>query len=282
MMRLWKGSLVALLLTMLVAALPAAADAPALTALADFRTDGMPIAGPFEVSQVLARFPPGACTPLHTHAGQVVITVLTGAQVRTGAGPESGTYTAGQSWVETPGPAHRACNTGTVDSTSIATYLLPKGAAISTPLPGQAPVPGPVTLAQSRVDGVPIAAPFDVVQNMFEFAPGACTGVHTHAGQVVVTVVDGTVTATSPAGTKAYTAGQSFAETAASPAHEACDAAGVSATIMVAYLLPKGAAIADPVAQPAASSSSAASAPPAPPRTGGGGEAAYIRRLGDG
>lgn len=281
-MRLWKGSLIALLLTMLVAALPATADAPALTALAQFRTDGIPIAGPFEVSQVLARFPPGACTPLHTHAGQVAITVLTGAQVRTGAGPESGTYTAGQSWVETPGTTHQACNTGTVDSTSIATYLLPKGAAISTPLPGQAQAPSPVTLAQSRVDGVPIAAPFDLVQNMLQFAPGACTGLHTHVGQVVVTVVDGTVTATSPAGTRIYPAGQSFVETATSPAHEACDAAGADATIMVAYLLPKGAAIADPVAQPAPSSSPAAGVPPAPPRTGGGGESSYIRRLGDG
>ncbi len=281
-MRRWNGSLVALLLAMLIATGPAAADdAPALTALVQFRTEGMPITGPFEVSQVLARFPPGVCTPMHTNAGQVVITVLTGVQARIGVGPGSDPYTAGQSWVEMPGRTYQACNTGTVDSTSLATYLLPKGGAISTPLPGQTQAPGPLTLAQSRVDGLPITGPFDVVQNLLQFAPGACTGVHTHAGQVVVTVVDGTITARNPEGTQAYSAGQSFVEAATSPAHEACATASTNATIMVAYLLPKGSPIADPsVAAP--SSSPAASAPPAPPRTGGGGEAAYIRRLGDG
>lgn len=185
---------------------------------------------------------------MDTHAGQVVITVLTGAQVRRGVGPGSDPYTAGQSWVELPGRSYQACNTGTVDSTALATYLLPKGGTISAPLPGQAQVPGPVTLAQSRVDGLPITGPFDVVQNLLQFAPGACTGLHTHAGQVVVTVVDGMVTATNPEGTQAYTAGQSFVETATSPAHEACDTASTNATIMVAYLLPPGAPIADPAA----------------------------------
>jgi len=280
-MRLWKGFLVALL-TLLVAAVPAAADdAPTLTALAQFRTEGIPITGSFEVAQILARFPPGVCTPMHTNAGQVVITVLTGTQVHSGGGAGGDTYTAGQSWVETPGSTHQACNTGTEDSTSLATYLLPKGAAISTPLPEGASAPGPVTLAQSHVDGLPLPAPFDVAQNLLQFAPGACTGLHTHAGQVVVTVVDGTITAMDPEGTQAYSAGQSFVEAATSPPYEACDAASTNATIMVAYLLPKGSPIADPsVAAP--SSSPAASAPPAPPRTGGGGEAAYIRRLGDG
>lgn len=60
-MRRWNGSLLALVLAMLITTGPTAADdAPALTALAQFRTEGMPLTGPFEVAQVLARFPPAS------------------------------------------------------------------------------------------------------------------------------------------------------------------------------------------------------------------------------
>jgi len=260
--------LMAGILTLVVPLTASASDPPGPVTRVQFRTDGIPISSPFEVSQVLARFAPGVCTPLHTHSGQVVITVLTGAQVRTGTGPESGTYTAGQSWVETPGPTHQACNTGTVDSTSMATYFLPKGDPLSHPLPGQQQAPGPVTLAQSRADGLPITGSFDVVQALQDFAPGACNPVHTHAGQVIITVLDGVQVRTGEgSGGGTYTAGQSWVETPG-PAHQSCNTGAVNATAMAVFLLPKGAPLSTPVMAPAASSTS--------------NSAFFIRRLGDG
>jgi len=257
------------MLTLIVPLTASASDPPSPITLVQFRTEGIPIASPFEVSQVLAQFPPGACTPLHTHSGQVVITVLTGAQVRTGTGPESGTYTAGQSWVETPGPTHQACNTGTVESTSMATYFLPKGDPLSHPLPGQQPSsPGPVTLAQSRADGLPITGPFDVVQVKQEFPPGACNPVHTHAGQVIITVLDGVqVRAGQGMGSGTYTAGHDWVETPG-PKHQSCNPASVKATTMAVFLLPRGAPLSTPVMLLSMSSTPSSSF--------------FIRRLGDG
>lgn len=119
-----------------------AADPPAPVIVAQYRTEGIPVDGPFEVFQGLFQFAPTACIPVHTHSGQVVVTVLTGAVERIGAGPESGTYTAGQSWVETAAsPPHQACNNGTAEATAMATYLLPKGAPLSNPVAQPAAVP---------------------------------------------------------------------------------------------------------------------------------------------
>jgi hypothetical protein len=130
------------LLTLIMPLAARAADPPSPTTVASFRTEGIPVAGPFEIYQSYAQFVPTACIPVHTHSGQVVVTVLTGALDRIGAGPESGTYTAGKSWVESAAsPPHQACNNGPVEATAMATYLLPKGAPISNPVTQTAAAP---------------------------------------------------------------------------------------------------------------------------------------------
>jgi quercetin dioxygenase-like cupin family protein len=271
------------LLTLLTPLTARAADPPSPVTLASFRTEGIPVDGPFEVYQNYSRSVPTACLPVHTHSGQVVITVLTGALDRIGAGAQSGTYTAGQSWVESAAsPPHQACNNGAVEATAMATYLLPKGAPISNPVPGQqSTVPVPTIVAQFRTEGIPVAGPFEVYQSYSQFVPTACLPVHTHSGQVVVTVLTGAldrIGAGAQSGT--YTAGQSWVESAASPPHQACNNGPVEATAMATYLLPKGAPISNPVTQTAAGPS--AGSTPSAPQMDGGGEAGFIRRLGDG
>jgi hypothetical protein len=123
------------LLTLITPFTARAADPPSPVIVAQYRTEGIPVGGPFDVYQNYARFVPTACIPVHTHSGQVVVTVLTGALDRIGAGAQSGTYTAGQSWVESAASLpHQACNNGSVEATAMATYLLPKGAPISNPV----------------------------------------------------------------------------------------------------------------------------------------------------
>ena len=58
---------------------------------------------------------------------------------------------------------------------------------------GQAP-PGPTTRHSIRVDGLPVAAPADVLAFIVEFPPGAETPPHTHPGLVVATTLEGEAT----------------------------------------------------------------------------------------
>ncbi len=41
-----------------------------------FRTEGLPLSGPFDVVQQLLHYAPGGATPRHIHPGLVVLTVI--------------------------------------------------------------------------------------------------------------------------------------------------------------------------------------------------------------
>ena len=105
---------------------------PAPTALHLYRTDAVIPAGPYEVAQAVLDFAPGAQTPLHTHPGQVVTTVLEGEQTVRMQGTER-VYRAGESFVEPPNVPAQAIATAGGRTTVLVTYLLPQGAALSTP-----------------------------------------------------------------------------------------------------------------------------------------------------
>ena len=103
------------------------------TTLYLFRTDAFFPRDPYEVAQSVLDFAPGAQTPAHTHPGQVFVTVLEGAITFRTGGAEK-TYQVGESFVEQPEVAVQARNAGAVKATVLATYLLPKGAPLSTPV----------------------------------------------------------------------------------------------------------------------------------------------------
>jgi hypothetical protein len=90
---------------------------------------------PYEVAQAVLDFAPGARTPPQTHAGQVFVTVLDGTITFRTQGTEK-TYQAGESFIEQPGVIGQATNSGSANATVLATYLLPKGAPLSSRAPG--------------------------------------------------------------------------------------------------------------------------------------------------
>jgi quercetin dioxygenase-like cupin family protein len=82
-----------------------------------------------------------------------------------------------------------------------------------------------------------MTAPFDVVQALLEFAPGAATPYHTHPGIVVSTVVAGELTFNLEGVDKIYKAGESFVELP-DRVGQARNAGRAPARVMATYLLP--------------------------------------------
>jgi quercetin dioxygenase-like cupin family protein len=86
----------------------------------------------FETINLVLDFAPGAWTPLHTHGGQGIVTVLEGELVHRPEGGEERRLRAGESFLETPGHAHIAGNAGDTTARVLFTALLPKGAPLTT------------------------------------------------------------------------------------------------------------------------------------------------------
>jgi LPXTG-motif cell wall-anchored protein len=230
-----------------------------------FRTAGLPQAARFNITQNILNFEPGAATAFHTHPGQVLVTLLEGENTFTKNGVEK-VYQAGDSFVELPGEVVQARNAGTSRMSVMATYLMPWEAPLSRPeLADKTPLPRPFVSYQFKTDVSPMTEPFDVVQQVLDFAPGAATPVHTHPGIVVVTVVAGELTFQLNGTDTVYKAGESFVEVPGQVV-QARNAGAVQTSVMVSYLIPKDAPLstvhhADPV-------------PAALPTTGGAAEGA--------
>jgi LPXTG-motif cell wall-anchored protein len=224
-----------------------------------FRTAGQPQSTRFQLVQSLLHFEPSAATPFHRHPGQVLVTVLEGENTFTLTGTEK-VYKAGESFVELPGELNQARNAGTSRMSVMATYLLPWEAPLSRPEPADTtPQPRPFVSYQFKTDIEPMTAPFDVVQAILDFAPGAATPYHTHPGIVVVTVVAGDITFNLEGVDKVYKAGESFVELP-NQVGQARNAGAAPARVMASYLLAQGAPLSTPHAAPMA--------PAALPRTG--------------
>lgn len=219
-----------------------------------FRTEGLPRPNAFNVVHNLTYFDPGSSTPFHTHAGQVVVSVLDGQMTRRSHDGAETVYKAGESWVEHPNEVHRAFNAGASRSPLMVTYLLPKDAPLSQPIPGDTtPPPRPFVTYQFKTDVQPMTAPFDVVQATLDFAPGAATPYHTHPGIVMVTVVDGELTFNLEGVDHVYKTGESFVEVA-NQVSQARNAGSVPARVIASYLIPQGAPLSTPHTGPAAAS----------------------------
>lgn len=76
-------------------------------------------------------FPAGAGNPNHKHGGHVLVTVLSGEMTLREKGTEK-IVKAGESWTENPGNVHAVVNAGTATARVVASFLIPKGAEITT------------------------------------------------------------------------------------------------------------------------------------------------------
>jgi quercetin dioxygenase-like cupin family protein len=96
-----------------------------------FKTDVQPMTEPYDVAQLVQDFAPGAATPLHTHPGIVVVTVLSGAITFNVNGGDT-VYKEGESFVELPNQVVQTRNAGSVPARMMASFLIPPGAPLST------------------------------------------------------------------------------------------------------------------------------------------------------
>ncbi|MBV8602381.1 MAG: cupin domain-containing protein [Candidatus Eremiobacteraeota bacterium] len=97
-------------------------------------TEKMPItvtAGDYELVNQVLDFPPGSGVPSHTHGGPVALTVLSG-ELTVVDGTGTHILKAGQSGTEKGGYTHSAYNKGTVPVRVAVSYLIPKGAPMTT------------------------------------------------------------------------------------------------------------------------------------------------------
>jgi quercetin dioxygenase-like cupin family protein len=210
-----------------------------------FRTAGQPQPARFNLVHNLLHFDPGAATPFHQHPGQVLVTVLEGENTFNLNGVEK-IYKAGDSFVELPGEVNQARNAGTTRMSVMGTSLLPWEASLSRPEPGdKTPLPRPFTSYQFKTDVQPMTEPFDVVQLVQDFEPGAATPYHTHPGLVVVTVVAGELTFWVNGAETVYKAGESFVELPDQVA-QARNAGTAPTRVMASLLIPPGAPLSIP------------------------------------
>src|SRR6478736_6125343 len=98
----------------------------------------MPLAdagGDASLLGIVINFAPGQGFPVHTHGGPLVVQVLEGA-ITLRENDMVMVYKAGESWTEMPGHQHAAVNEGTTNARVWVSALLPKGAELTTVVPG--------------------------------------------------------------------------------------------------------------------------------------------------
>ena len=88
----------------------------------------------YEAVLVAVEIPVGGREGRHTHPGTAMIHVLEGAITLDYEGKPTVTYKAGESFFVDAGKVHEGINKGTVPSKAIATFVIPKGQPVTTPV----------------------------------------------------------------------------------------------------------------------------------------------------
>ena len=93
----------------------------------------------FDLVQIVLDFIPGAFTARHLHGGDAVATVLSGELTRRvfGETETETVYRAGDTFKVNANEAHEEGNAGTALTSVVVTYMLPKGATLTAPVPVQ-------------------------------------------------------------------------------------------------------------------------------------------------
>jgi LPXTG-motif cell wall-anchored protein len=232
------------LLTVVGLLLPAGAvfgqSAPEVQVISSKRFEALEAPGPIDVVQLVLDFRPGAGVPTHTHGGPVFVTVLEGAITLVGEQGEE-TFQAGQTLIELPTQSFSARNPTDGSTRLFATYVLPRGATLTT-VAERAVVPalGPTTVAETwfTIDNPP--ARFDLVQLLLDLPPGAWTPPHSHGGPAVVSVLEGQVTGREPGLERRFGPGEGWTEHADDP-HTTGNDGAARASVATTILLPTGA-----------------------------------------
>jgi quercetin dioxygenase-like cupin family protein len=212
---------------------------PAPTVLYQVSVPNPTISDSFDEIVQIFEFAPGSWTAMHSHGGPGLVTVVSG-EVTERIGPSEKVFKTGQSWTDGAGTAHQVGNTSGSRAVTVATLLISKGAAVTTPVTG---IAAPSLLAVNKYQGKlaqpVVSGAFNLVRTGFEFAPGAWTALHKHSGTALMIVVDGEVTVRDQGAEKVYTAGQTWVELAGS-AYLAGNRGQSAAHVVSNDLVPEG------------------------------------------
>jgi quercetin dioxygenase-like cupin family protein len=120
---------------------------------------GLTMQGEFELVNLILEFAPGAGTPLHTHGGPGIVTVLEGEMVFAPEGKPEIAAKPGESYLDLPGTSHTAVNKSAARAVVSYSVLLPKGGTLTTVVAASAP-----TQPQAQAPaGQPAAMPVEHV-----------------------------------------------------------------------------------------------------------------------
>ncbi len=201
----------------------------------------------FDEILVYAEVAPGSATPPHIHGGNQYVTGLQGVLTRRVFSPVTSLkqHPAGDTWSENTGEVHQMLNQSTIPARTIGTFLLPKGAPLTTieqtGITSQK-LPGPKTLAQAKLAVSQPPAQFDLIHQVLDLAPSASTPDESYGGQSLWLVMDGSLTVRMNGTAKTYKAGESWSNDAGQ-AFAVANTTGEKASVAVSVLLPRGASL---------------------------------------
>lgn len=122
---------------------------------------GLTMQGEFEMINLILDFAPGSATPLHSHGGPGIVTVIEGELVFAPEGQAEIVGKPGDVYLDLPGTHHTAVNKSGAPARVSYAVLLPTGATLTTvaaaSAPAQAPAPAPAPVEQ------PASAPTEFV-----------------------------------------------------------------------------------------------------------------------
>ena len=200
------------------------------------------ISGEYDIVRLVSIYPPGSFSVQHTHAGPVLISVTKGTLTMRTGGTEK-EIAAGESFTEEAGPVFQAGNKTSADIEWVSDIFVPKGAAVSTPVPGATAIGTPVTPKYTyRLTNVAMSGAWDLIQLGQEFATGAWTAKHKHGGKGFITVLEGELTVRAGGTEKVYKAGDTFIEEAGQTI-EGGNNGSITARNVAGFMLPQGAVL---------------------------------------
>jgi LPXTG-motif cell wall-anchored protein len=101
-----------------------------------------------EAATTVLGFAPGTWTPLHSHGGLTLVAVVEGEMTVRSGGRET-VYRVGDLWIEPAGDVHAAGNATETDARVAVTFLLRRGAPVTTVTGAQAPAQTPRALPRT-------------------------------------------------------------------------------------------------------------------------------------
>jgi quercetin dioxygenase-like cupin family protein len=98
----------------------------------------------------------------------------------------------------------------------------------------------PATIAESKFPVTNASAQRDILALVVDFPPGAWTSLHTHGGQAINLVIEGTITYRQGGTDRLYRAGEAWSDSSGT-AHAAGNTGSRNARLLTNFLLPQGA-----------------------------------------